>query len=498
MSSVGDRVAAGAAWMIGLRFLQRSLGLISTVILARLLVPEDFGLVAMALIVYAFVEIIGGFGFDLALIRDQEAEDRHYHTAWTLNLAYKLFAALVIAVFAPVFAGFFGDPRVEEVLYVIAIIVAIRGLENIGVVAFRKELTFNREFNFRLASKVFRVAVTVLLAVLFANYWALVLGSLAGAVAGVLLSYWMHPFRPRFGLSGARELFNFSRWVLLHNFATYANTRGPDLIVGRMVGADALGLFRVSSDIAKLPSEELYAPIMRVVFPGFSKIAHDLPRLRRAYLSAQGFVTAATVPAAVGLVAVAEPLVWVLLGTNWLEAIPLIQVLGLLGVTTILHGNRYSLFMALGKPYWVFFFVFLHAVITLPLMVYMLSAGFGITEAVWAKLAASLLLMPPGVWLVCYYLRMRAVEFLAVVWRPVFCSAAMAFAIWGVLGALPEVETFGRAAAALAVMIPLGVTVYGGLMLLTWYGLGRPEGPETRVVEMAVSRGLIRGAQGST
>lgn len=497
MSSVGSKVASGATWMVGLRAFQRSMGLVSTVILARLLVPEDFGLVAMAMAVYALVEMIGAFGFDLALIRDQKAERHKYDTAWTLNVAYKTLGAIGMAIAAPYVAEFFGDPRVEPVLYAFAVIAFLNGLENIGIVAFRKELTFNKEFAFQFTKAFGRVAVTIIAAFALQSYWALVIGSLTGAVLGLFLSYLMHSFRPRLSFAGTRSLFSFSIWILLNNFATYARGRGPDLVVGRMVGADALGAFRVAGDIAKLPTAELYAPIMRVVFPGFAKIAQDLPRLRRAYLLAQGIVTTATVPAAMGILGVAEPLVWVLLGENWLVTIPLIQVLALLGVTRILQGNRFSLFMALGKPYWVFAFVLLDLVVTLPLMIYVLSLGFGVTEAVWAKLIGSLVTMPPGVYIVCYYLKMPTSDFLGVLWRPSIAAAIMTGVLLALGGALPEVDGVLRAGSYLAVLVPIGVVAYVFPLLLLWWLSGRPRGAEVWLLETASERKVLPAVIGT-
>lgn len=491
MKDLGDRVASGAAWMMGLRTFQRFMGLIRTVILARLLVPEDFGLVAMAFALYALIEMIGAFGLDLALIRDQKAERRHYDTAWTIKLIYQTLGALVLVFAAPHAAAFFDDARVEAIVYAFAAISFLHGFENIGIVAFRKELTFRKEFLFGFGKKASAVAVTIAMGFYLQSYWALVLGSLTSAVVGLSLSYAMHPYRPRIDLSGWRDLIGFSAWITFNNAAMYAQGRGPDWIVGRLTGADGLGAYRVATDIAKLPTSELYAPIMRAVFPGFAKVAHDLPRLRRGYLLAQGLVTLATVPAALGVVGVAEPLVWLLLGENWLDTIPLIQVLAVLGATRILHGNRFSLFMALNKPYWVGIFVLADVLLTLPLMAYLLWTGYGLEVAVWSKVFASSTLMPFGVMLVSHYLQMPSRAFFAVVWRPVFASLVMLAGLLGTVAALPTVTSSASGAAQLLILVPLGVATYALALLASWFASGRPEGAEMRALEMAVERKIV-------
>ncbi|WP_018141266.1 lipopolysaccharide biosynthesis protein [Thioalkalivibrio sp. ALJ7] len=492
MKDLGNKVASGAAWMMGLRTFQRFMGLISTVILARILVPEDFGLVAMAFALYALVEMIGAFGLDLALIRDQKAERRHYDTAWTIKLIYQSLGALALILAAPHAAAFFDDGRVEAIVYAFAAISFLHGFENIGIVAFRKELTFRKEFLFGFGKKASAVVVTIAMAFYLQSYWALVLGSLTSAIVGLSLSYGMHPFRPRLSLSGWRDLIGFSAWITFNNAAMYGQGRGPDWIVGRLEGAAGLGAYRVASDIAKLPSSELYAPIMRAVFPGFAKVSHDLPRLRRGYLLAQGMVTLLTVPAALGMVGVAAPLIWLLLGENWLVTIPLVQVLAILGATRILHGNRFSLFMALNKPYWVGIFVLADVLITLPLMGYLLWAGYGLEVAVWSKVIASTLLLPFGVMLVSHFLQMQGKDFFAVVWRPVAASIAMLGVLLATERALPELTSSATGALQLVVLIPLGIATYALVLLALWFLSGRPLGAETRGLEMAVERKIIK------
>ncbi len=493
MKALGAAVAAGAAWMVVLRLLQRSLGLISTVVLARLLLPADFGLIAMALSISALVELVTTLGFDLALIRKQGADRDHFDSAWTLGLLFKSAAALAIVLFAHPVADFYGDPRLAAVMYGYALIALASGFENIGIVAFRKELEFNREFRFQLAKKLLSVIVTVALALYFRSYWALVLGTLFSQLAGVALSYAMHPYRPRFCLKKWRDLLGFSSWVLFNNFAIYARERGVDFVTGRLLGAPALGSYRVASEIAALPTTELYMPIMRVVFPGFSKIVSEPERLRRAYLAAQGAVMTATLPASVGVVLLAEPLVLLLLGPNWSAAVPLVQILGAYGGIKTLHGNRHSLFMALGRPYWVGLMVTLELAVMYPLLIYWLSTGHGIEMAAWAKVVAALVTLPVGVRLVSRVLVMSLGDFLASVWRPVLATAVMAVAVVAGTTMLPAAHGAWEALAVLLGLGAWGGGVYLGVLLLAWIAAGRPDGVEARVLESALGRRLIPG-----
>ncbi len=492
MSGLGVKVAGGAAWMLGFRFLQRFIGLLSTVILARLLIPEDFGIVAMAMTVYALVEMLGEFGFDIALIQKQQADRRHYDTAWTFNVIYRSLGALALAAASPFIAAAFDEPRLEAVMYVIALVAFVQGLENIGIVAFRKELRFNLEFNFRIAKKVIAFVVTVTLAFVFRNYWALVLGILTSHLASTVLSYLMHPYRPRPSFAATKELFNFSGWVFLNSLVRYAKRRGPDLLVGKLAGSAGLGVYKIAYELATLPTTELYAPIMRAVFPGFSKISHDTARLGNAYLATQAVVATVTLPAGIAIVVLAEPLVYLLLGTKWLATIPLIQIVGFYGVTQILHGNRFSLFMALGRPYWVAFMNLLQAAIILPLMAWSLLQGHGIEMAAWSLVIASLVTLPVGLLLVAWTIDLAPLRFLAIQLRPALATTVMAGVVWFTLEQLSGVDGLIDAALQLVIAAPIGCLVYLAVLLGLWRLAGCPTGAETRILEISGIDRLLR------
>jgi lipopolysaccharide exporter len=200
--------------MVLSRILDRSLGFVSMIVLARLLVPADFGLVAMATAVVAILEVIKSFGFDVALIQNSSATRDHYDTAWTCNVILGLLIAGVLLALAVPAARFYGQPNVTGVMLCLALVASVSGFENVGVVAFRKEMQFNKDFNLFLANRIIAFAVTIPLAFALRNYWALVLGTLVGRTAYVTLTYVAHPFRPRFSLAQRGEFFHFGKWLV--------------------------------------------------------------------------------------------------------------------------------------------------------------------------------------------------------------------------------------------------------------------------------------------
>ena len=163
-NTLQQRMASGAIWMVLLKLLERSLGLISTLILARLLGPTDFGVVAMAISFIAMAELLTAFSFDIAIIHNQAATEEHYNTAWTCNVLLNLCVTGLMLAFAIPIAAFYRHPEVAWVVCALAFGPLLVGLENIGIVAFRKELDFRREFRFQLSRKLIGFIVVVPLA----------------------------------------------------------------------------------------------------------------------------------------------------------------------------------------------------------------------------------------------------------------------------------------------------------------------------------------------
>src|SRR3989344_1986854 len=298
--SVQSKMARGAVWMMLFKLVERSLGLVSTLILVRLLAPADFGIMAMAFSFILVAELLTAFGFDIALIQRQDATEEHYHSAWTCNVLLGLIITVLMLATAWPIALFYGQPDVFWVVCALAIGPLIGGAENIGVVAFRKDLDFRKEFAFQLSRKVAGFVVAVPLAFWLQSYWALVGGTLAFKLAGTVNSYWVHPFRPHFSLRQARALIGFSKWLLLNNIVGFLKERTSDFFIGRLHGPAALGLYNVSYEFANLPSTEMSAPINRALLPGFARLTSDRAALAGAYLNAMRLLALFAIPAAIG------------------------------------------------------------------------------------------------------------------------------------------------------------------------------------------------------
>ena len=208
--TVGRKVADGARLMITLRIAERLVGLASFSILARFLAPSDFGLLALATSVIAVVELFGQAGINLALIQRRNASRNEYDTAWTIDVIIGAVAAGIVASSAASIALALHEPRVERVLYCLAAASAIGGFRNIGIVDFQKTFQFGKELRLRLSTRTLKAIASIAFALVWRDYWALVAGYVTGMLVATLLSYAMHPYRPRFTLSAFGQFTHFS------------------------------------------------------------------------------------------------------------------------------------------------------------------------------------------------------------------------------------------------------------------------------------------------
>src|SRR5690349_10908401 len=213
----GETVAKSAAFVLAARWLDRVVSVVSTIILARLLVPDDFGVVAMATIVVGLVDVFFDLGVNVALIQNRDPTPDHYDTAWTLRLMQSVFATLVVVAAVPLAVDYFKDARVAPVLRVLSLSLLIGGFEYIGILTFQKTMRFALDFRFVVLKRLAGFAVTVTAAWLLRSYWALVIGTLASSAFGVALSYVMHPMRPRARLTKMREIFAVSQWMIVRS-----------------------------------------------------------------------------------------------------------------------------------------------------------------------------------------------------------------------------------------------------------------------------------------
>lgn len=481
-ASFKRQVVVGIAWMTTARAAVRVLGLTSTVILARLLVPADFGIVAMAMAVATGLELLTLFGFDAALVQRKEISRDHYDSAWTLNILLGVGLAIALAAVAVPVAAFYREPRLEAIMYILGAKYIIDNGTNPGIVDFRRNINFRPEFVIQVGPKVAGILITIPAAFVLRDYRALLAGMLISSSGTFALSYLMHPHRPRWCLSEARVLYRFSRWLLLNNFVGFLRNRSADLIIGRALGPAALGIFSIAYEVSNLPSSEMVAPINRVLFPSYVQLADDLDHLRSAFRATLGLIALVILPASIGLAAVADPLVRAMLGDKWLDAIPIISLLALAGASLVLQTNTGSLHNALGQPRMIALTGAIQVALLLPMLLFT-TFRFGLDGAAWAVLAHAVVLgLPTTYWIVFRTTPIRIGDVVQVCWRPAIACAVMYGVVRGFLASFEPLSDIMQSLGALLAACAIGVMTYAATVFGLWLLAGRPQGPELALI----------------
>lgn len=331
-------------------------------------------------------------------------------------------------------------------------------------------------------------SVCMLLAFTLRNYWALVWGSFTGQIMEVLLSYLVHPYRPRFRLSGRRELFGYSMWLFVNNALFFAHTRMADFIVSKLLGSHVLGVYTIAYEFANLPTTELVAPINRAVLPGYTRMADSLDVMRQGFLNVLAMIALFAIPASFGIAAIAELLVNVVLGDKWLETIPLIKIFAFSGLFIALQSNASVIYNAMGKPrYMTFISLFNIVVLFIPSLFFLIQIH-GVIGIAEAYLISSVIIWPVNYSVIVRLINVKWHKILLELWRPFFAGVAMYFCIGESILLLKEYSTIESEALKLAILIFGGGLVYIITDIFLWMLTGFPEGAEKFILKKFIPR----------
>lgn len=485
MNNVTGRLTKGSLWISASRSLTNALQFLSTIVLARILVPEDFGLVALATTMLAILSSLTNISMTAALVHHKNPTVDHLNTAWTLSLARGLCLAAVFCLLAHPAADFYSEPRLADVMYALAIGVFLTGLPNPRRVMLQKSLVFWQDFVLDVSQKLIGVVVSITIALVYQTYWALVIGTIAGQLALVLISYTVLPFLPRFSLKHAKDLWSFSVWLTLGSAINTINWRFDHILIGRFLGSASLGYYTVGDKIAIMPTRELTQPLHQTLFPALTHVVHDPERLRRAYQRAQALVTAVALPCGIGIVMIAHPLITLAMGEKWLPAVPVVQALGaVFAIQTI--GLVQPLAMAKGATRLLFKRDMQMFAVRIPFIVAGMYFG-GLLGIVYARVFTGLLATVVNMMLVR---SLTDIPVFGQIWvniRTIVSVSVMAAGVGFLNHYLPHTTDHWLLAKELALLCLTGAILYFGTMLVLWLATRRPAGPERELVAILAS-----------
>jgi O-antigen/teichoic acid export membrane protein len=483
MTGITGRLIKGSIWLGLARAIVNVLATLSTFVLAWYLAPADFGLVALATTMLLIVDTVTQLSLSEALIRHRAPDESHFNAAWTLNATRGLLLSALFAACAYPASVLFEEPRLYGVMLVLGLSILMGGLTNPRRIMFQRDLIFWQEFVLTVSQKFTGFVAAVAIAVIYQSYWALVIGTLVSQATNVIVSYLVLPFRPRITFRHMREFFSFSAWLTAGQIVNTLNWRFDYLLVGKMLGAPALGYYSVGSNLAMIPTREATLPLTQTIFPGFSNIRHDPARLAAGYQRAQALVAAIALPAGIGVATIADPLVRLALGEKWLPVVFVIQALASVYALQTLGSLVQPLGMAKGQTRLLFIRDTQMLLVRVPVIIAGLVLA-GLPGVVIGRVFTGLIGTLVNMILVRRLIGVTVLRQLYANMRALISIAAMAAGVLLAQVYLPHATGQTMLALHLAGLIALGGLLYCGLSLMLWIAMKRPAGPEIEILQI--------------
>jgi O-antigen/teichoic acid export membrane protein len=344
-------IKSGIGWKMASQVIVQIARIVLALLLARLLSPNDFGLAGMALIASSYVVVFSDLALGAAVIQRKHLSETDLSTAFWISVSSGVvFAVLGVAVAGPV-ARFFGEPEVEGLFMVMSLSFAITSLGATHRALLTREMDFRALELRMIAATIVGGIIGVVAAALGAGPWAIIAQYMAWAVISTAFMWFVVPWRPQLvaSLASARVLSRFGLNVLGNRLLYVSDEAATNALIGRFLGAGPLGIYTVAMNVVLIPLSRLAIPLAEVLFPAFSRIQDDRRRIREVWLAGLPYVVAVAAPALVGLAVVAPDFVSVVLGDRWSAAVPVVQILALVGIMRCIQGWNSSIVLAVDR-----------------------------------------------------------------------------------------------------------------------------------------------------
>ena len=324
----------------------------TTVTLAKLLVPADFGAFSLTTIIIAAMALISDIGFAQVLIYRQGDIRNSANTAFILATVTSTILAALICVFAPFVANAFGAPVITLPLRLMSAGLIVSGATSVPLALLDKEMKFRQRAIPEVISAFTYAVVSISLAALHFGVWSMVIGWTAMSIVGAITTWLVSTWRPawEFHREGLRVILNYGGHLVIATFASFLFLQIDNAAVGKWLGLTALGFYSIAFTTCNMPATNMTSVINKVMFPTYSKLNGDMSEFRNVYLQTMKHLSSLAFPAAAALMTLPDPIIRVLYGKKWEGAIPLFHVLALYGLMRAIGATSSVVFMAMGRP----------------------------------------------------------------------------------------------------------------------------------------------------
>ena len=351
MTSLKDRTVSGICWNVITQFGMQGLGFITTLVLARLLSPDMFGLWGMVTVFTGFIAVFQNLGLGPSIVQDQEITHEQLSGIFWLNMGLSVLLALLTIGSAPLVSRFYDQPTITPIMMLLAINFPLSALAMVPGTLLTKCMAFKKLAFIQTIAMAAGSAVGITTAFMGLGVWALVCQQVTGTLAITLLQWMIVPWKPSWTLpfGKIRKQLHFGLNLQAGSLLNYGTRNVDDLLIGKVIGASALGLYQMAYGLMLWPLQKVSRVVGQVMFPALSTIQGDKRLFKQVFLRATGAIALVTFPMVLGLWVVAPSVVYSLLGERWVGVIPIFQVLCILGIPQSIATNTGWIFLSQGR-----------------------------------------------------------------------------------------------------------------------------------------------------
>ncbi len=324
---------------------------ITIIILARLLTPEDFGIIGLATLFTGLISVINELGMSAAIIQRKDISDTHMSTSFWASICMGITLFILTVVISPFVADFFNEELIRPILIVSSIGLVIGSFGVVQRALLEKNIDFKNITVIEICAAFGSGTISILLAIKGFGVWSIVLGSVSGTFISIVILWKISKWRPslKFSFKHFKELFSFGSNVAGSQLLNYIAMRVDYLIIGKMLGTTSLGYYSLARMITSLPVQKVSWSVMRVTFPAFSSVQDNRDVLKKGYLNVIKYVSLITFPMLAGIFVVAPEFIHTFYGTKWIPVIALVQILTIQGAIVSVSAMTGTIQYAKGR-----------------------------------------------------------------------------------------------------------------------------------------------------
>ena len=382
-SNLNSQILNATKWSTITEVMAKVVGPISSMVLARVLTPEAFGVVVTLNMIIACAEIFTDAGFQRYLVqhqfKDDEDKDKSTNVAFWSNLSMSLVLWGVITAFNAPLARLVGSPGLGCVLTISCVSIPIAAFSSIQMALFKRSLDFKTLFWRRLAMVLVPLCVTIPLALWLRSYWALVIGTIVSNIVNAILLCVKSPWRPRkyYSFNRLRDMLSFCSWSIIDSILVWATSYIDVFLISRALDTYYLGIYRTSISTVGQFTSLVTMSVMPVVLPAISKLQDDIPSMRQTLLKFQKYTGIILLPLGFGIFIFQDLVTNIMLGNQWTLAAPFIGLWALMEVITVIFARFCSnVYPAIGKPRLAAIVQVFHLIFLIPAVIISSHYGF--------------------------------------------------------------------------------------------------------------------------